>query len=153
TYRNKSGGAPRVRCNVFVHIADSAAKGVDELIPGWSAQRRDLYRNILGMPIPDSPDAHRRTLASLVESGAFIVGDTATSTRMIGALGGRLGDRLSLNFFVPRWLPHETTLDQLSAIARDVVPALFGASSGTAESMRLTADEASRQMKRRAAIR
>lgn len=153
TYRNKSGGATRVRCNVFVHISDSAAKGVDELMPGWSTQRRDLYRNVLGMPIPDSPAAHRRTLESLVESGAFIVGDTATCTRMIRDLTDRLGDPVSLNFLVPGWLPHKATLEQLTAIAGDVVPALFGAFDGTAESMKLTADESSRQMKRRAALR
>jgi limonene 1,2-monooxygenase len=153
TYRNKSGGETRVRCNVFVHISDSAAKGVDELMPGWSAQRRDLYRNILGMPIPDSPAAHRRALESLVDTRAFIVGDTATCTRTIRDLADRLGDPVSLNFFVPGWLPHKATLEQLTAIAHDVIPALFGGSDGTAESMRLTSEEAGRQMKRRAAVR
>lgn len=153
TYRNKSGGETRVRCNVFVHISDSAAKGMDELMPGWSAQRRDLYRNILGMPIPDSPAAHRRALESLVDTRAFIVGDTATCTRTIRDLVDRLGDPVSLNFFVPGWLPHKATLDQLTAIAHDVIPALFGGLDGTAESMRLTTEEAGRQMKRRAAMR
>jgi limonene 1,2-monooxygenase len=153
TYRNKSESATRVRCNVFVHISDSATKGMDELVPGWSAQRRDLYRNILGMPIPDSPAAHRRALESLVDTGAFIVGDTATCTRMIRDLADRLGDPVSLNFFVPGWLPHEATLDQLTAIAHDVIPALFGGFDGTAESMKLTSEEAGRQMKRRAALR
>jgi limonene 1,2-monooxygenase len=153
TYRNKSGGETRVRCNVFVHIADSAAKGMDELMPGWSAQRRDLYRNILGMPIPDSSAAHRRALESLVDTGAFIVGDTATCTRAVRDLADRLGDPVSLNFFVPGWLPHKATFDQLTAIAHDVIPALFGGFDGTAESMKLTSEEASRQMKRRAAMR
>jgi limonene 1,2-monooxygenase len=153
TYRNKSGGATRIRCNVFVHISDSAAHGIDELMPGWSAQRRDLYRNILGMPIPDSPAAHRRALESLVDTGAFIVGDTATCTRMIRDLADRLGDPVSLNFFVPGWLPHKATLDQLTAIAYEVIPALFGGSDGTAQSMKLTSEEAGRQMKRRAAMR
>jgi limonene 1,2-monooxygenase len=153
TYRNKSGGATRIRCNVFVHISDSAAHGIDELMPGWSAQRRDLYRNILGMPIPDSPAAHRRALESLVDTGAFIVGDTATCTRMIRDLADRLGDPVSLNFFVPGWLPHKATLDQLTAIAYEVIPALFGGFDGTAQSMKLTSEEAGRQMKRRAAMR
>jgi limonene 1,2-monooxygenase len=153
TYRNKSGGATRIRCNVFVHISDSATKGVDELMPGWSAQRRDLYRNILGMPIPDSPAVHRRALESLVDTGAFVVGDTATCTRAIRDLLDRLGDPVSLNFFVPGWLPHKATLDQLTAIAQDVIPALFGGFDGTAESIRLTSEEAGRQMKRRAALR
>jgi limonene 1,2-monooxygenase len=153
TYRNKSGGATRVRCNVFVHICDSVAKGIDELMPEWSAQRHDLYRNILGMPIPGSADAHRRALETLVGTGAFIVGDTATCTRMIRDLANRLGDPVSLNFFVPGWLPHKQTLDQVTAIAREVIPDIFGAFEGTAESMRLTSEEAGRQMKRRAALR
>jgi limonene 1,2-monooxygenase len=153
TYRNKSAGATRIRCNVFVHLADSATTGMDELMPGWSAQRRDLYRNILGMPIPDSPAAHRRALESLVDTGAFIVGDTATCTRAIRDLVDRLGNPVSVNFFVPGWLPHQATLDQLTAIAHDVIPALFGGFDGTAESMRLTSEEAGRQMKRRAALR
>lgn len=152
TYRNKSGGATRIRCNVFVHISDSAATGIDELMPGWCAQRRDLYRNILGMPIPDSLAAHRRALESLVDKGAFIIGDTATCTRMIRDLADRLGDPVSLNFFVPGWLPHKATLDQLTAIAHEIVPALFGGFDGTAESMKLTSEEAGRQMKRRAAL-
>jgi limonene 1,2-monooxygenase len=153
TYRNKSGGATRIRCNVFVHISDSATTGIDELMPGWSTQRRELYRNVLGMPIPDSPAAHRRTLESLVDTGAFIVGDTATCTRMVRDLADRLGDPVSLNFFVPGWIPHRATLDQLTAIAHDVIPALFGRLDGTAESMRLMSEEAGRQLRRRAALR
>jgi limonene 1,2-monooxygenase len=153
TYRNKSGGATRIRCNVLVHICDSASAGIAELMPGWSAQRRGLYRNILGMPIPDSPAAHRRALESLVEAGAFIVGDTATCARMIRDLADRLGDPLSLMFFSPGWLPHEATLDQFTAIAHEVIPALFGGSDGTAESIRLTSDEARRQLRRRAELR
>jgi limonene 1,2-monooxygenase len=153
TYRNKSGGATRVRCNVFVHLSDSAATGIDELMPGWSAQRSGLYRNILGMPIPDSPQAHRRTLESLVDTGAFVVGDTATCTRMIRDLGDRLGDPVSLVFVVPGWLPHKATLEQLTAIANEVIPALFGGFDGTTESIRLTAEEAGRQIKRRATLR
>lgn len=153
TYRNKSGGATRVRCNVFVHIADSVTKGMAELMPGWSAQRRDLYRNILGMPIPDSQEAHRRTLEGLVDAGAFIVGDTATCTRAIRDLADRLGDPVSLVFLIPGWLPHKATLDQVTAIAHDVIPAIFGGFDGTAESIRLTSEEAGRQMKRRAALR
>lgn len=152
TYRNKAGDA-LVRCNVFVHICDSAAKGVDELMPGWSAQRRDLYRKVLGMPIPDSEVAHRRALEHLVDTGAFIVGDTATCTRRIGDLADRLGGPVALNFFVPGWLPHKETLNQLTAISHEVIPALHGACDGTAESMRLTSEQAGRQMKRRAELR
>jgi limonene 1,2-monooxygenase len=122
-------------------------------MPGWTAQRRDLYRNILGMPIPDSSAAHRSALESLVDAGAFIVGDTATCTRMIRDLVDRLGDPVSLMFFVPGWLPHKAALDQLTAIAHDVIPALFGGFDGTAESIRLTSEEAARQIKRRAALR
>ncbi|MCP3800882.1 LLM class flavin-dependent oxidoreductase [Allokutzneria sp. A3M-2-11 16] len=151
-YRNKSGGDTRVRCNVFVHVADSAAAGIDELLPGFSDLRRGLYKNILGMPIPDSPVAHRKTMESLVDSGAFIVGDTATCTRMISDLLARLGDPVSLNFFVPRWVSHQATLDQLTALSHEVLPGLYGALDGTAESMKLTAEEAARQMKRRTEI-
>lgn len=152
TYRNKAGDA-RIRCNVFVHISDSAAKGVDELMPGWSAQRRDLYRTVLGMPIPDSEVAHRKSLENLVDTGAFIVGDTVTCTRMIKDLFDRLGDPVSVNFFVPGWMPHQQTLDQLTAIAHEVIPALHGGFDGTAESMRLNSEQAGRQMKRRAELR
>jgi limonene 1,2-monooxygenase len=148
-YRNKAVGATRIRCNVFVHIADSAAAGIDELLTGFSALRRGLYRNILGMPIPDSPVAHRKTLESLVDAGAFIIGDAATCTRMIRDLLDRLGDPVSLNFFVPEWISHKATCDQLTGIAHEILPALFGGSDGTAESMKLTAEEAGRQMKRR----
>ncbi|GIG90397.1 LLM class flavin-dependent oxidoreductase [Plantactinospora endophytica] len=154
TYRNKAGGtAARIRCNVFVHLADSAARGVDELLPGWSAQRRDLYRNILGMPIPDSPAAHRRTLESLVDSGAFVVGDTAACARQIRELVGSLGGPVTLVFLVPGWLTHRATLDQVTAIANEVIPTVLGGFEGTAESIRLTSAEAGRQMKRRAALR
>jgi limonene 1,2-monooxygenase len=152
TYRNKSGGTTRIRCNVFIHIADSAANGIAELMPGWSAQRRDLYRDTLGMPIPDSEAAHRRALESLADTGAFIIGDTAACTRMIRDLADRLGDPLSMNFFVPGWLPHQATIEQLTAIAHEVIPALFGGFDGTAESMKLAAEEAGRQIKRRAAL-
>lgn len=152
TYRNKAGGATRIRCNVFVHVADSATAGIDELLAGFSALRRGLYRNILGMPIPDSPVAHRKTMESLVDSGAFIIGDTATCARMIRELLDRLGDPVSLNFFVPEWISHKATCEQLTSIANEVVPALFGGFGGAAESMKLTAEEAGRQMKRRTEI-
>jgi limonene 1,2-monooxygenase len=153
TYRSKSGGRTRIRCNVFVHLSDSAATGVDELMAGWSRQRTDLYRTVLGMPIPDSPAAHRRALQSLVDAGAFVVGDVATCTRALRDLLDSLGDPVSVNFFVPGWLPHRAALDQLAALSREVVPALCGAFAGTAESMRLTSAEAARQMKQRAAMR
>ncbi|GAB3482958.1 hypothetical protein GCM10027521_22110 [Amycolatopsis cihanbeyliensis] len=149
SYRNKSAGSTRIRCNVFVHVSDSTEAGIDELINGWSALRRDLYRNILGTPIPDSPAAHRKTLESLVKSGAFIIGDTATCTRMIRDLLDRLGEPVSLNFFVPQWISYKATFDQLTAIADEVVPGLFGGFDGTAESMKLTSEEAGRQMKLR----
>lgn len=148
-YRNKSEGATRVRCNVFVHIADSAAAGVDELLTGFSALRTGLYRETLGMPIPGSPVAHRKTLESLAGSGAFIIGDAATCTRMVRDLLDRLGDPVSLNFFVPGWVSHEATREQLTGIAHEILPALFDSSAGAAESMKLTAEEAGRQMKRR----
>lgn len=153
TYRNKSEGSPRIRCNVFVHLADSAAKGMDELMPGWAAQRRDLYRNILGLPIPDSPAAHRKALEALVEAGAFIVGDTATCTRGIRDLAERLGDPVSLIFLVPGWIPHRAAVEQLTAIAHEVVPGVVGGFDGTAASIRLTSEDAGRQIKRRAAMR
>jgi limonene 1,2-monooxygenase len=105
------------------------------------------------MPIPDSPEAHRGTLEGLVDAGAFIVGDTATCTRAIRDLADHLGDPVSLVFLIPGWLPHKATLDQVTAIAHDVIPALFGGFDGTAESIRLTSEEAGRQMKRRAALR
>ncbi len=149
TYRNKAGGSTRIRCNIFVHVSDSATTGIDELLTGFSALRRGLYRSVLGMPIPDSPTAHRKTLESLVDSGAFIIGDTATCTRMIRDLLDRIGDPVSLNFFVPKWVSHKATLDQLTAIADEIVPGLFGGFDGTAESMKLTSEEADRQMKRR----
>ncbi|WP_225732270.1 MULTISPECIES: LLM class flavin-dependent oxidoreductase [unclassified Nocardia] len=151
-YRNKSAGATRIRCNVFVHIADSPAAGIDELITGFSALRRGLYRNILGMPIPDSPVAHRKTLESLIDAGAFIIGDAATCTRMIRDLMDRIGDPVTLNFFVPQWIPYKATLEQLTAISNEILPALVGGFDGTAESMRLTSEEAARQMKARTEI-
>ncbi|MEQ0561811.1 LLM class flavin-dependent oxidoreductase [Amycolatopsis sp. NEAU-NG30] len=148
-YRNKSEGGTRVRCNVFVHIADSAAAGIDELLDGFSALRTGLYREVLGMPIPASPVAHRKTLESLVDSGAFIIGDAPTCAQKVRELLDRLGDPVSLNFFVPEWISHQATCEQLTGIAQEVLPALFGGSDGAAESMKLTAEEASRQMKRR----
>jgi limonene 1,2-monooxygenase len=152
-YREKSGDAARIRCCVFVHICDSVAKGIDELMPGWSAQRNSLWRNILGLPIPDAPAAHRGALESLVDAGTFIVGDTATCTRMIRELADRLGAPVSFIFLVSGWLSHKATLDQVTALAREVIPNLFGAFKGMEESMRLTSEEASRQMKRRSALR
>lgn len=152
TYRNKSEGSPRVRCNLVVHIAESADKGIDELLPGFATQRRDLFRKTLGLPIPDSPIAHRKTLEALVDSGAFIVGDTATCTRKIRDLADRLGDPISLVFILPGWLSHSGTRDQLAGLASDVIPALRGGSDGTAESMKIMSAEAGRQIKRRAAL-
>jgi limonene 1,2-monooxygenase len=152
-YREKSGEAARIRCCVFVHVCDSVAKGIDELMPGWSAQRNSLWRNIMGLPIPDAPAAHREALESLIDAGTFIVGDTATCTRMIRDLADRLGAPVSFIFNVYGWLSHKATLDQVTALAREVIPDIFGASRGMEESMRLTSGEASRQMKRRSALR
>ncbi|MYV31393.1 LLM class flavin-dependent oxidoreductase [Rhodococcus sp. DSM 6344] len=152
SYRNKSVGETRIRCNVFVHIADSPAAGIEELISGFSALRRGLYRETLGMPIPDSPIAHRKTLEKLVDSGAFIIGDSATCARMIRELAERIGDPVSLNFFVPRWISHSASLEQLTAIAHEVVPTIFGEFDGTAESIKLTSEESGRQLKSRTEI-
>ncbi len=152
-YREKSGETVRVRCCVFVHICDSVAKGIDELMRGWSAQRNTLWRSVMGLPISDSPTAHREALEGLVEQGTFIVGDAAACTRMIQDLADRLGDPVSFIFNVYGWLSHKATLDQVTALAREVIPNLTGAFKGTEESMRLTSEEASRQMKRRSALR
>jgi len=149
SYRNKSAGGTRVRCNVFVHLADSPAAGLEELLEGFSALRRGLYRNTLGMPIPDSPVAHRRTLQNLVDTGGFIVGDAAACAARIRELIDRVGDPVSLNFFVPRWISHQATLDQLTGLAHEVLPALTGGYDGTTESIRLTSEEAARQLKSR----
>lgn len=148
-YRAKSGGEAPVRCNVFVHLADSPARGIDELMPGWTAQRLGMYREVLGMPMPESPAANRRALGSLVDSGAYFVGDPATCTRRLRELLARLGGPVSLVFFMPGWLPHEAARDQLTAIASDVMPALLGGFDGTTESMRLASEEARRQIRRR----
>jgi limonene 1,2-monooxygenase len=148
-YRAKSGGQTRIRCNVFVHIADSSARGIDELMPGWIAQRLGMYRNVLGMPIPESSAANRRALESLVDAGAYIVGDSVTCTGRLRDLLNRLSGPISLTFFVPGWLPHEAARDQLTAIASDVMPALLGGFDGTTESMRLASEEAPRQIRRR----
>lgn len=151
TYRAKAGSSARVRCNVFVHIADSTAAGIDELMPGWTTQRDGLYREVLGMPIPTSSAAHRRALDSLVDTGAFVIGDAVTCAERIRDLAARLGDPVSLNFFVPGWLRHEATLEQLTGIANEIRPRFFGESEGTAYSMTGASEEAARQLKSRAA--
>jgi limonene 1,2-monooxygenase len=152
TYRAKSDGTTRIRCNIFVHIADSTAQGIDELMPGWTAQRLGLYRAMLGMPMPSSPAVHQKTLENMVEKGAFVVGDSATCVEMIRNLIDRLGELEALTFFVPGWLPAEAVREQLTAIARDVIPALTGGFDGTTESVRIVSEEAARQAKLRAAM-
>jgi limonene 1,2-monooxygenase len=72
---------------------------------------------------------------------------------MIRELADRLGAPVSFIFLVSGWLSHKATLDQVTALAREVIPNLFGAFKGMEESMRLTSEEASRQMKRRSALR
>ncbi|OZF41325.1 LLM class flavin-dependent oxidoreductase [Rhodococcus sp. 14-2470-1a] len=152
SYRNKSVGETRIRCNVFVHVADSPATGIEEILSGFSALRRGLYRNTLGMPIPDSSVAHRKTLERLVDAGGFIIGDAATCTAQIRELADRIGDPVTLNFFVPRWISHRGTLDQLTTIAHEIIPALFNGFDGIEESMRLTSEDAGRQLKARTEI-
>jgi limonene 1,2-monooxygenase len=148
-YRAQSGQDAPIRCNVFVHLADSPAQGVDELMPGWTAQRLGMYRNVLGMPMPESPSANRRALESLVDAGAYVVGDPAACASRLREVVDRLGGPVSLTFFVPGWLPQEAVRDQLTAIASDVIPALLGGFAGTTESMRLASEEARRQIRRR----
>jgi limonene 1,2-monooxygenase len=150
TYRARAGSPTRVRCNVFVHIAESTAAGIDELMPGWTTQRDRLYRDVLGMPIPTSSAAHRRALESLVDTGAFVIGDVGTCAQRIRDLADRLGDPLTLNFFVPGWLRHEATLEQLTGIATEIRPTFFGGFEGTARSVTLASEEAGRQLKSRA---
>lgn len=151
-YCAATGQERPVRCNVFVHVADSVSAAIDELLPGWTAQRLDLYREILGMPIPGSATTNRRVLESLIDAGAFIVGDPESCSRQLTDLGRRLGPTASLTFFVPGWLDHSSARDQLTALAHEVVPALRGHFSGTAESRRLVSSEASRQIRRRDAL-
>ncbi|GAB1815573.1 LLM class flavin-dependent oxidoreductase [Mycobacterium sp. MUNTM1] len=151
-YCAATGQEQPVRCNVFVHVADSVSAGIDELLPGWTAQRLDLYRKILGMPIPESATTNRRALESLINAGAFIVGDPESCSRQLTDLGRRLGSTASLMFFVPGWLDHSSARNQLTALAHEVVPALRGHLSGTAESRRLVSSEAGRQIRRRDAL-
>lgn len=152
TYRAKSDGTARIRCNVFVHLADTPAQGIDELMDGWTAQRLGLYRGVLGMPMPSSPAVHRKALESMVDKGAFIVGDAAACVSTLRDVVGRLGGLESLTFFVPGWLPHQAAREQLTAISREVIPALLGGFEGTAASMDLVAPEAARQAQLRAAM-
>jgi limonene 1,2-monooxygenase len=152
SYRSKSGLTTPIRCNVLVHVADSPAQGIAELLPGWTSQRLGMYRSVLGMPIPESPAANRRTIESLVDAGAYIVGDAATCARLLQELLDRLAEPVSLMFFMPGWLPHDAARDQLTAIANEVIPSLLGGFDGTTESMRLAAEESRRQVKSRNAM-
>lgn len=152
TYRAKSDGTARIRCNVFVHVADTPAQGIDELMDGWMAQRLGLYRGVLGMPMPSSPAVHRKALESMVDKGAFIVGDAAACATTLRDVVGRLGGLESLTFFVPGWLPHEAAREQLTAISREIIPALLDGFEGTTASMDLVAPEAARQAQLRAAM-
>lgn len=152
TYRAKSDGTARIRCNLFVHVAESAERGVDELMDGWTAQRLGLYRGVLGMPMPSSPAVHRKTLESMVDKGAFIVGDPATCVTAIREAIGRVGELDALTFFVPGWLPQPAVREQLTGIAREIIPALLDGSAGTTESISLVAPEAARQAQLRAAM-
>ncbi|GAA3454861.1 LLM class flavin-dependent oxidoreductase [Dactylosporangium matsuzakiense] len=152
TYRAKSDDPARLRANVFVHLAGSAERGVDELIDGFTGQRLGLYRTVLGLPMPAAPAVNRKALESMVEQGVFVVGDAAACVARLQDLLARLGELETLAFFVPGWLPHAAVREQLTALAEEVVPALRAGRAGTAESIRIVSEEAARQAKLRAAM-
>jgi limonene 1,2-monooxygenase len=152
TYRAKSDDTARLRCNVFVHLADSAERGIDELQEGFMGQRIGLYRTVLGLPMPAAPAVNRKALESMVEQGVFVVGDPSTCAERLRDLLGRLGELETLTFFVPGWLPHGAVRDQLTGLAEQVVPALRDGYAGTAESIRIVSEEAARQARLRAAM-
>ncbi|MEP4032206.1 LLM class flavin-dependent oxidoreductase [Roseibium polysiphoniae] len=151
-YRKEARHIERIRCCVFVHVSDSVAKGVEELMPGWCGQRNTLWKNVMGLPIPGSTAAHQEALEGLINADTFIVGDVATCTRKLAHLAERIGGPVSLVFNVYGWLSHRATLEQATVIAREVIPNLRGASRGIEESIRLTSLEAARQIKRRSAM-
>lgn len=151
TYRERAGDQARLRCCVFVHVCETVAKGIEELMPGWCEQRNKLWRNIMGLPIPEPKEAHQAALQSLVDSDVFILGDEATCAQKLRALAEYLGAPVTFVFLVPGWVSHDETLNQVKVLSCDVIPRLFDAFDGTDASIRLTSQEAGRQMKRRSA--
>jgi hypothetical protein len=57
-----------------------------------------------------------------------------------------------LTFFVPGWLSQEAAREQLTAIGREIIPALLGGFAGTTESANIVAEQAARQAQLRAAM-
>ncbi|MGV9664564.1 LLM class flavin-dependent oxidoreductase [Nocardia niigatensis] len=150
TWRARS---PRpIRLSVFVHVSDSRAAGVAEVLPGWLDQRLGMYRDTLGMPIPKSEVTNRAALEWLIDTGSYIVGPPDDCAAQLRSLADRLGGLDNVTVFVPGWLPKPAVRQSLTAFAREVVPALRGAHAGVDQAQRTARAQAGRRAEVRAAM-
>jgi limonene 1,2-monooxygenase len=128
------------RLVVPVHVSDSVAQGKQELFEGWAHQRIDLYKNTLGVPIPNSDAAQEKAFDYTVEQGGIILGSAEDCVRAITALAERVNGFGGLLLSYQDWADAGARQRSLELFARQVMPRLKGQLRGVEESQRWVGD-------------
>jgi limonene 1,2-monooxygenase len=146
-YEKAVGGKARRedwRIVLPVHVSDSREAAFEEVFPGWWKLRTNLYRDLLGMPIPSSEIANRKALEYTIDAGGFLLGSVEDVTRAIELLADEVGGFGTLLISSPTMMAEEVRDAGLRKFMKYVAPALSGANSravASASNMALRSQE------------
>ena len=129
------------RLVVPMHVAETREQALDDIEEGWLRQRRELWTDTFGVPMPLSEQASRRAFRSTVDGGGIIAGspdDAVAAVRRLQDVSGGFG---CLLVSVTDWAPFERTLQSLDLFARYVTPHFTGSVDRLRRSNRAAADD------------
>jgi limonene 1,2-monooxygenase len=127
------------RVALTVHVSDSRARALDEIVDGWMRYRNE-YWALLGTPPVGSRAEARALLEELIDQRGTLAGsveEVVEAVRDVQQETGGFG-RLLVN--VMDWADREATHRSLELLARFVAPHFNGSLKGVTDSYRWTAD-------------
>lgn len=128
------------RLVVPMHIAETREEALADIEEGWLRQRRELWIETFGVPMPQSAQASRRAFQSTIEGDGIIAGSPDDAVAAVRRLQETTGGFGCLLLSVTDWAPFERTLRSLDLFARYVAPSFTGSADALQRSNRAAAD-------------
>lgn len=142
------GGADRADWRIVlpVHVSDSRESALDEVFEGWWRLRMDLYRDLLGMPLPRSEIANRKALEYTVDAGGFLLGSPEEVAGAIENLADEVGGFGTLLISCPTMMPEKVRDAGLEKFMQLVAPRVSGSAARALRSASVVAAQSQRNV-------
>ncbi|MFI9270988.1 LLM class flavin-dependent oxidoreductase [Kitasatospora sp. NPDC052896] len=132
------------RVALSVHVSESRAQALDELVDGWMRYRNE-YWSLVGAPPVDSRAAARKTLEELIDRRATIIGSVDECVAALRDVQEATGGFGRLLVTVLDWTDRAALKRSFELLARFVAPRFNGALNGVAGSYAWVSEQARAQ--------